>query len=86
MQAIALILNDDFLLSYNLSIDVSDVIDYIRNLTWKWAKKDSGIYQEADFDDYFGINFAEIIGPYGFCYTFNIIDAEDLFHLEKYFI
>jgi hypothetical protein len=36
----------------------------------------------SDFDDYWQPRFAEILGPYGFCYSFNIADAEELLNLE----
>lgn len=78
MQVIALIHNDDFLLQFNVSIDTKDVLTYIRNMTFDWSKN----YRYAHFDDRFAIEYSEIIGPYGFCYTFNIIEANDLFELQ----
>lgn len=78
MQAIALILDDDFLLQFNISIETEDILTFIKNLTYRWEK----IHNEAHFDDKYRIQFAEIISSYGFCYTFNIIEPNDLFKLE----
>jgi hypothetical protein len=80
MQAIGLVTNDDFLVPYNLSIETYDVLNYIKILTWDW---DGAMMHTIHFDDYYGIDFAEIIGQSGFCYNFNMVNASDLFHLEK---
>jgi hypothetical protein len=82
MQAIALVTGDDFLVSYNLSIGTEDVVDFIRNLTLIWNNKN--FFQVINFDDTFGVRFAEILGPHGFCYSFNIIDAKELYNLDGY--
>jgi hypothetical protein len=81
MQAVALVTGDEFLVPYNLTIDADDVLGYIKNLTWKWFKRQ--LVQEIGFDDYYGIYFAEIVGFSGFCYSFNIVVPDDIFHLEK---
>jgi hypothetical protein len=80
MQAIGLVLGDEFLLQYNFSIDTTDVATYIKNLTWDWNTDEHN--HMSDFDDYWQPRFSEILGPYGFCYSFNIVDAEELFNLE----
>lgn len=81
MQAIGLTLNDGFLLQFDVDIDSADVIDYIEDLTWNWH---SYAYSPImSFDDYYGVELAKIIGPSGFCYTFNIKDASEMFHLEE---
>lgn len=80
MQAVGLVTGDEFLVPYNLTIDVVDVLDYIKNLTWNWM--DRKLFHVINFDDYYGIDFAEIVGSTGFCYNFNMIDADELFHLD----
>jgi hypothetical protein len=78
MQAVALVTGDEFLVPYNLTIEASDVLDYIAKLNYKWD-----LYENfATFDNFYGVDFAFIIGSSGFCYNFNIIDAEKLFNLD----
>jgi hypothetical protein len=83
MQAIGLVTGDEFLVQFNLTIDTEDVLDYIKNLTWDWTDPYKYV-NNNDFDDDFGIDFAAIVGPLGICYNFNMVEAVDLFYLEKY--
>jgi hypothetical protein len=79
MQAVALATGDEFLVPHNLSVDTSDVLVYMEKLLLKWDARKN----EASFDDFFGIDFAVIIGPSGFCYNFNMADADEIFHLDR---
>jgi hypothetical protein len=81
MQAVALVTGDEFLVSFNMTIDANDVLDYIKKLTWKWF--DRRLVNDIGFDDFYGIYFADIIGSSGICYSFNIVVPEKIFHLEK---
>lgn len=81
MQAVGLVTGDDFLAPYNLSIGTEDVVEVIKKLTLKWDT--SVTEQEINFDDTYGVRFAEILGPLGFCYSFNIAEASELYNLEK---
>jgi hypothetical protein len=90
MQAIELATGDDFLAKYNLSIDTSDVIEYMRKATRIWTlndgdrPKDLGEYYHcADFMLKFKLITAEVITQRGFCYSFNIAEPSQLFRLEK---
>jgi hypothetical protein len=78
MQAVALVTSDEFLVQYNLTIDTDDVIDYIRILSIDWTKTTMTSY----FDDLYGIDFAAIISPFGFCYNFNLVEAHRVFELS----
>jgi hypothetical protein len=80
MQAVALVTGDEFLLSYNLTIDVHDVLSFINQLNFKWT--DPRVRKYATFDDYYGVDFAYIIGPSGFCFNFNMINADELLDLK----
>lgn len=82
MQAIGLTLNDDFLLQFDVDIGAADVIDCIEDLTWDWISY-YAYPPVMSFDDYYGVELAKIIGPSGFCYTFNIKEASEMFQLEK---
>jgi hypothetical protein len=81
MQAVGLVTGDEFLLPYNLTVDADDVHVYIKELTWKWRKHSDD--QDISFDDTHGIDFAEILGPTGFCYNFNLINSTELLYLDK---
>jgi hypothetical protein len=80
MQAVSLVTGDEFLIPYNLTIDTEDVLDYIRKLLLEW--NDNLVSKNADFDDKFGVDFAEVIGSSGFCYNFNMADANEIFNLN----
>jgi hypothetical protein len=80
MQAVALVTGDEFLVTYNLTIDIHDVLIYIHDLTFKWS--DTRTMKYATFDDFYGVDFAYMVGPTGFCYNFNMIDADKLFDLK----
>jgi len=81
MQAIALVTNDKFLLNFNITIDASDVIDYMQKLKREWFGEDyaSNFY----FLERYRVNFTELISHRGICYDFNIINASQLFHLDR---
>jgi hypothetical protein len=80
MQAVALVTGDEFLVPYNLTTDTVDVLDYIGSLNFNWDVREN----DATFDDYYGVDLAYVIGPAGFCFNFNMINAGKLFHLNLY--
>jgi hypothetical protein len=82
MQAVALATNDEFLVSYNLSIDAGDVLEYMKNLTYGWMDRKFSKY--AEFDDLYNVNMSLVAGPSGYCYNFNMANASDLLHLDLY--
>jgi hypothetical protein len=81
MQAIALVTGDEFLVPFNLTIDTDDVQKYVKHLTWDWTNP--SLKHEIHFDDYYSVDFAEILGASGICYNFNLVDSKKLFHLNK---
>lgn len=81
LQAFGLIIRDNFLGKYNVSIDTSDVTDYMHKLITDWMHPN--YYNFASFLDRIAIDMAEVITAWGFCYSFNIVDAAELYHLEK---
>lgn len=80
MQAIALVTGDELLLEYNLTIETEDVLGYLRKLHLYFIR--DGFFNHVNFDNYYGIDFAFVVGPSGFCYNFNMIDADELFNLN----
>lgn len=81
IQAIGLVTSDDFLARYNLTVETDDVLGYIKNLTWDWNSRK--LIHMIHFDDHYGIDFAEMIGPTGFCYNFNMVEAWKILYLDK---
>jgi hypothetical protein len=82
MQAVGLATGDEFLAPFNLTIDLSDVLDYMWNLTPVW--KDHLYRSDANFDDKYSINFAIVPWSKGLCYNFNLPEAENLLNLERF--
>jgi hypothetical protein len=80
MQAIALVTDDNFLEQFNLTIDTDDILTYLEKLHMPWEIP--GFTRGAHFDDFYGVFYAKIIGSAGFCYDFNMIEAQDLFNLD----
>jgi hypothetical protein len=79
MQVVALVTGDEFLVPYNLTIDTEDVLVYINLLSKAYET-----YQNfVTFDDYYGIDFARVIGSTGFCYNFNMVNASQLLRLDQ---
>jgi hypothetical protein len=82
MQAIALATGDEFLVPFNLTIDVENVIEYLKKLLVEW--NDKNIAKLANFEKKYGIDFALVVGPSGFCYNFNMVNSHELFNLEMW--
>jgi hypothetical protein len=80
MQAVALVTDDEFLAQFNMTIDAEDVVDYIRILSTEWTES---LVLTSYFDDYYGIDFAAILSPAGFCYNFNLVEAHRLFKINQ---
>lgn len=82
MQAIGLVMNDDFLsnylIDYNITIPTDDLMDYISLLNPHFQWKMIAIFSKK-----YGMTFAKMITPWGYCHSFNILDAKDLLNLNK---
>lgn len=83
MQAVGLLAKDNFLARYNVSVDASDVVDYILELERYWHSNDSTYENRIDFANEFSADMAKIITAWGVCYCFNVVDAEKLFVLNR---
>jgi hypothetical protein len=82
MQAVALVTGDEVLNQFNLTIDTSDVLVYMKSQIQDWM--DRNYSSLANFDKKYRAHLAAIPGPSGYCYNFNMADGSDLFYLEKY--
>lgn len=76
MQAVGLVTSDTYLHKYNISIPTDDIIDVLKDI----SLDRSVIGMDTYFDDLYGGRFATTIGPYGICFTHNVVNAEDLYN------
>jgi hypothetical protein len=76
LQAISLVISDDFLLKYNISrIPTDDIAEQIEEFTMSLRK----IIVTSTFSDIFAVVLSKVAGPSGVCYNFNMVDAQNLF-------
>jgi hypothetical protein len=80
MQVVGVVTGDEFLLNYNLTIDTENLLHYLEYLGFYWFKTDLDNY--ATFDDFYGIDFSLFNAPGGYCYSFNMVLADELFNLD----
>jgi hypothetical protein len=81
LHASAIVTGDDFLLDYDFDIDASDITDFI--LTWDFTDGSLGPkYGLYHFDYKWGANFAKITTPFGHCFSFNNVNANEFYNLE----
>lgn len=78
MHAIGLIMNDDFLVPFNLSLSTENIAEYFYKLQRIILKEYTG-----SFILKYQINFAKVITPFGLCFTFNSMDSSDMFDFNK---
>ena len=78
MHAIGFLINDDFLLQFNLSLSTENIMSSLNAVEGIWNNQ-----QEGSFIQKYSLEFAKIITPYGFCYTFNSLNASDLLNFNK---
>ncbi|KAG5667533.1 hypothetical protein PVAND_015512 [Polypedilum vanderplanki] len=86
MQALSLILSDKFLTKLNITeISTNNLVSIIE----KRSVRFEAFMTRSEFGYLWGVNFARILGPYGFCYNFNIAEPKDLYqnleHASRFF-
>lgn len=78
MHAIGLIMNDDFLVQFNLSLSTENITDYfykVHRIIFE--------YYKGSFIQKYKINFAKVLTPFGLCFTFNNMDSSEMFHINR---
>jgi len=76
LQAIGLIISDDFLLHQNISrISTDDIVDRIDKFTLSIRKTAT----RFSFSAFFAVFLAKIVGQSGICYNFNMVDATNMY-------
>ena len=78
MHAIGLVMNDDFLLINNISIGSDYLVEYIKEVQRPWH-----IGHSIGWVKNFSVDLGDIMAPWGFCHNFNMMNPEDLFHLNR---
>ena len=78
MHAIGLLLNDEFLLQFNLSLSTETIMSTFDTMESIW-----NVQQKGSFIQKYSLEFAKTLTPFGFCYTFNSFNASDLFNINK---
>jgi hypothetical protein len=79
LQAIAFVCKPDYLKKIKFSTQTNDMMKVMRSL----VNEDWFIQQSASFDRIYGAKFAIRLTNFGYCFTFNIINASDLLNIDE---
>ncbi|CAO1407576.1 unnamed protein product [Diamesa tonsa] len=79
LQAIALICKPDYLKTVDIKTQTRDLVDILREM----ARLDWFLEQSASWNKIYGTPFSQRLTPFGYCFTFNIINASDLLNLQQ---
>lgn len=87
MAAIDLTMDDDATLPFNITFDELELIEILRKYVFEgWASyRTSRLYNSqhvGSWRDMFTIKIATVLTRFGFCATFNIVEADELFNLD----
>ncbi|KAG5682311.1 hypothetical protein PVAND_011670 [Polypedilum vanderplanki] len=79
LQAISFICKPEYLKRVNFSTQTGNLVEVMRSLvSTTWFKQ-----QSASWNKIYGASFALRLTPYGFCFTFNVINDTDLLHKSE---
>lgn len=79
LQAIAFVCKPEYLKTVNFSTQTADLVDVLRSMARiEWFEG-----QSASWNKIYGAPFALRLTPFGFCFTFNIINATDLMNVDE---
>lgn len=79
LQAIAFICKPEYLKTVNFHTQTGDLVKILRSMT----KLDWFEVQSASWNKIYGAPFAVRLTPFGFCFTFNVINASELMNLKE---
>jgi hypothetical protein len=85
MQIASLISNDDFMSSFNVSIPTNDFVEGLGDFIEFWIYESYNFYPEdinAIWLGKFEVNLTRTLHPKGFCFTFNLPKAADIFNMD----
>lgn len=79
LQAIAFICKPEYLKTVNFDTQTGDLVKILRGMArMEWFEE-----QSASWNKIYGAPFARRLTPFGYCFTFNIINATDLMNLKE---
>lgn len=79
LQAIAFICKPEYLKTVKFNTQTADLVTILRDMAkLEWFEE-----QSASWNKIYGAPFAVRLTPFGFCFTFNIINASDLMNLKE---
>ena len=83
LQTLDLILDDDMTGNLNLTFDAETAFYIMREIIYdEWG--DYGLQWHAgSWREKYSMKVATIITRFGFCFTFNIIEPEEILYLDK---
>lgn len=87
MAAVDLIMDDDSTLPFNVTFDELELINILRKYVFeRWTSERRILQHDGSWRDMFEVKIATVITRFGFCATFNIIEPDELFNLDLYFL
>lgn len=81
MQVVSLVTGDEFLNNFDLDLDTNQFFSYLENITLDM--RDTFYTRRLYMNEYVGVELSRIITFNGYCYSFNIPDADNIFHVER---
>lgn len=79
LQAIAFICKPEYLKTVDFDTQTGDLVQILRDMARStWFKG-----QSASWNKIYGAPFALRLTPFGFCFTFNIVNASDMMNLNQ---
>lgn len=82
MQVVSLVTGDEFLNSFDLDLNTNQFYSYLKDITLDLKDKIS-YFKVIHMNIYLGVHLSTVITSNGFCYSFNLPDADKFFQLEK---
>jgi hypothetical protein len=79
LQAISFICKPEFLKQVKFSTQTNNLVEVMRSL----VNVDWFLDQSATWNKIYGAPFALRLTPYGYCFTFNVINASDLMNTDQ---
>lgn len=79
LQAISFICKPEYLKSVNFDTQTGDLVEVLRSM----ARLDWFEGQSSSWNKIYGAPFSLRLTPFGYCFTFNIINDTDLMNLQE---
>lgn len=80
-EALSFICKPEYLKLWQPNVSSVNLVEILHEISsFKWFKEQSAIWN----NNIYGAPFVQRLTPYGFCFTFNIIDFSDLFNMNEW--